>query len=87
MPEGPELVIGLVTPVGTNTGEVAERLRAALSTWKYRSLIVKLTDFFNQQDPPQRVSLKMNGSDVSSARATTGARNTKMPRQSPNLRY
>lgn len=51
---GRELVIGLVTPVGTNTGVVAERVRAALSEWNYRSLIVKLTDFFNKQtSPPQ----------------------------------
>ena len=50
-PDGPELVIGLVTPVGTNTSVVADRLRTALSQWNYRSKIVKVTDFFNKQAP------------------------------------
>lgn len=49
--EGSELVIGLVTPVGTNTTAVAEALRGALSQCQYRSHIIKVTDFFNRQQP------------------------------------
>jgi cytidine deaminase len=41
-----------VTPVGTNTSDIADRLRAAFSEWNYRSLVVKVTDFFNQRRPP-----------------------------------
>ena len=52
MAGGPELIFGLVTPVGTNTSQLAERLRTALSQWNYRSIPIKLTDYFNQQAPP-----------------------------------
>jgi hypothetical protein len=48
---GPEIIIGLVTPVGTNTGDVAEALRGSLSVCGYRSHIIKVSDFFNKQNP------------------------------------
>jgi deoxycytidylate deaminase len=51
---GPELVIGLVTPVGTNTTGLGERLQVALAKWNYGSLIVKLTSHFAPPHPNER---------------------------------
>jgi deoxycytidylate deaminase len=48
----PELVVGLVTPVGTNTAGLAERLQVALGKWNYGSLVIKLTDYFDWLSPP-----------------------------------
>ena len=44
---GPELVIGLVTPIGTNTSSVAERIRTALAKWNYRSHTVRISEYFD----------------------------------------
>lgn len=48
----PELVIGLVTPVGTNTASLAERVQVALGRWNYRSVVVKLTSYLDRTSPP-----------------------------------
>lgn len=40
----PELVIGLVTPIGTNTSELASRVATALSMYNYIPIVIKLTD-------------------------------------------
>lgn len=49
---GPELIIGVVTPVGTNTEEVVAHIRGALSNWAYSSQVVKLTDRLRLDSPP-----------------------------------
>jgi len=41
---GPELVIGLVTPVGTNTGDLAIALSGALSDYNYTAITIRLSD-------------------------------------------
>ena len=42
--ERPELVLGLVTPVGTRTGDLADGVRASLNDWGYRSVTVHLSE-------------------------------------------
>lgn len=49
---GPELVIGIVTPVGTNTEALVANIRGALSSWAYSSQVVKLTDRLRLDQPP-----------------------------------
>ena len=39
--EGPELVLGLVTPIGTNTVAPAEAVVGALSDYSYESMVIK----------------------------------------------
>lgn len=48
---GPELVIGLVTPIGTSTSALATNLCARLSEYDYRTLVIRLTDHL--PDPPE----------------------------------
>ncbi len=48
----PELIVGLVTPVGTRTENVAERIRTALTRWNYKSHVIKLSKFFDGTEPP-----------------------------------
>lgn len=42
--EGPELVLGLVTPIGTNTVALAEAVVGALSDYSYESMVIKLSE-------------------------------------------
>ncbi len=42
--EGCELVIGLVTPVGTNTTELAETVKRVLSDCDYTPIVIRLSD-------------------------------------------
>jgi deoxycytidylate deaminase len=49
----PELVIGLVTPVGTNTTELADRVKGALADYAYKAIVIKLSDHLpSDEDPP-----------------------------------
>jgi hypothetical protein len=43
-PAGPELVIGLVTPIGTNTADLAETIRGTLSDYGYTGIVINLSD-------------------------------------------
>ena len=43
--EGPELVLGLVTPLGTNTGDIAEDLAAILGEYAYDTVVLHLSDY------------------------------------------
>lgn len=40
---GPELVIGLVTPIGTNTGDLASTICGVLSDYNYVPIPIKLS--------------------------------------------
>jgi deoxycytidylate deaminase len=40
----PELIIGLVTPIGANTSELADNLCGALSDYHYTTIVIKLSD-------------------------------------------
>lgn len=48
----PELVIGLVTPVGTRTSDVASEVRTSLHEFGYRSTIIHLSENFPGDAPP-----------------------------------
>jgi deoxycytidylate deaminase len=48
----PELVIGLVTPVGTNTTDLADRVKGALANYAYKAIVIKLSDHLPGDDPP-----------------------------------
>lgn len=50
--DGPELVIGLVTPVGTNTSDLAGAISGALSDYSYEAVTIKLSDHLPSQAPP-----------------------------------
>lgn len=43
-PAAPELIFGLVTPIGTDTGEIADALVAGLDRWNYEAFIIKLSE-------------------------------------------
>jgi deoxycytidylate deaminase len=45
-------VIGLVTPVGTNTGELASTIAGALSDYNYTPIVIKLSDQLPAELPP-----------------------------------
>lgn len=47
----PELIIGLVAPLGTNTGELAETVRALLSDCNYRTVVIKLSSLLPTAGP------------------------------------
>jgi hypothetical protein len=47
-----ELVIGLVTPVGTNTAELASILQGALSDCAYTAIVTKLSELLPVDTPP-----------------------------------
>ena len=47
----PELVIGLVTPVGTNTTELVDRVKGALSKYGYKAIVMKLSDQLPSEEP------------------------------------
>ena len=47
-----ELVVGLVTPVGTSTEALAAGVRAALSRWAYTSHVVKVSSLMPPSRPP-----------------------------------
>jgi deoxycytidylate deaminase len=47
----PELVVGVVTPVGTNTADFVARIRGALAEWNYGSTTIKLSDYFDSSAP------------------------------------
>lgn len=49
---GPEIVIGLVTPIGTNTGELASTIQGLLSDYCYTAIIIKLSEKLPTEDPP-----------------------------------
>jgi deoxycytidylate deaminase len=51
-PAGPELVIGLVTPIGTNTSDLADAIRGALSDYGYTGIVIKLSDRLPAEVPP-----------------------------------
>lgn len=46
-----ELVIGLVTPVGTRTADLADGVRAALNDWGYRSVVLHLSEELDALGP------------------------------------
>lgn len=48
---GPELVIGLVTPIGTNTSDLASTICGALSDYNYVPIIIKLSDQLPSSGP------------------------------------
>ena len=47
--EGPELVLGLVTPLGTNTGDIAEDLAAILGEYAYDTVVLHLSDYLAEE--------------------------------------
>ena len=47
--ENVELVIGVVTPVGTNTSEFIDKIRGALAEWHYTTSLIKLSDHFGSE--------------------------------------
>ena len=49
---GPELVIGLVTPIGTNTSELANNVSGALSDFGYTPIFVKLSSLLPADATP-----------------------------------
>jgi deoxycytidylate deaminase len=49
--EGPELVLGLVTPLGTNTGDIAEDLAAILGEYAYDTVVLHLSDYLAEKGP------------------------------------
>lgn len=51
-PDGCELVIGLVTPIGTNTGDLANSVRGALADWGYTSVLIKLSGLLDDVAGP-----------------------------------
>lgn len=50
--EDSELVIGLVTPVGTNTTELADKVKGFLSSCAYKAVVIKLSDLMPMDEPP-----------------------------------
>lgn len=42
-PDGAELIVGLVTPIGTNTAELASTIAGALSDYEYTPIVIKLS--------------------------------------------
>jgi len=49
----PELVIGVVTPVGTNTGDFVARILGALAEWGYSSSVIKLSALLDSTPPSE----------------------------------
>lgn len=45
---GPELVVGLVTPIGTNTADLTGVICGALSDYNYLPVVMKLSDLLPQ---------------------------------------
>lgn len=51
--EGAELVIGLVTPIGTDTQTLASNLRGQLSNYSYNGVVIRLSDHLPTSAAPQ----------------------------------
>ena len=49
---GPELVIGLVTPIGTSTAELANVIAGSLADYDYTPIQIKLSDQLPSKTPP-----------------------------------
>ena len=47
----PELIVGLVAPVGTNTTDLANAVQGALSGCTYKAVIIKLSDLLPTAGP------------------------------------
>jgi cytidine deaminase len=50
--EGPELIIGLATPVGTNTSDLVNAISGAMSDYSYQAVTIKLSDHLPSEAPP-----------------------------------
>lgn len=74
---GPELVFGVVTPIGTSTSTVTEALRVALEKFHYRVVVIRITDLLPAQEAPrgesedQRVTRLMDAGDAFCKRTTS----------------
>lgn len=49
--KGPELVIGLVAPLGTSTTELATEVKGALAAYGYKPVIIKMSDLIPGSGP------------------------------------
>lgn len=47
----PELVIGVVTPVGTKTADFVDHIRGRLAEWNYQSSVIRLSDHLGSEPP------------------------------------
>lgn len=48
---GPEIVVGVVTPVGTDTTSLVSSIRGELARWNYAVSTLKLSEYFESADP------------------------------------
>src|SRR5581483_6912210 len=49
---GPELVIGLVTPIGTNTAELSDNIAGCVADYNYTPIHIKLSAQLPSETPP-----------------------------------
>ena len=50
-PSGPELVIGMITPLGVDAAELDTQLSAALARWRYHSRFIQLSELLERVQP------------------------------------
>ena len=48
---GPELILGLVTPLGTSTGDIADDLAAILGGYAYDTVVLHLSEYLAEKSP------------------------------------
>lgn len=49
--QGPELIIGLVAPLGTSTTELATEVKGALAAYGYKPVVIKMSDLLPGSGP------------------------------------